>query len=120
MLDPDQISVAAGWLQILSVVAAVIFGIYRIRKSLDQRDTEMEKRLDTQIAVGASERERIMDQIEVLRTDLKKEFGGNSGGMREAINRISDTVERVDGKSNSLAVEVGELRGRFEQHMLKP
>jgi methyl-accepting chemotaxis protein len=120
MLEPDPVSVAAGWLQILSVVGAVIFGIYRIRKSLDHRDSEMEKRLDTQIAVGASERERIMDQIEVLRSDLNKEFGGNSGGMREAINRISDTMDRVDVKSNSLAVEVAELRGRYDQHMLKP
>jgi methyl-accepting chemotaxis protein len=112
-MTTDTISLLSQWVQILSVAAAVIFGLYRIRKAIDSRDNELEKRL----LVGDMERDQILKEIASFKSDLRREFGGNGGGMREAINRISDTVERVDVKTQSVAVEVADLRGRFEQHM---
>jgi methyl-accepting chemotaxis protein len=112
-MTPDTIALFSEWAQILSVAAALIFGLYRIRKALDSRDNELEKRL----LVGDMERDQILKEIAGFKSDLRKEFSGNSGGMREAINRISDTVERVDEKTQALAVEVADLRGRFEQHV---
>ena len=108
----DIFSVSAG-VDVLVVVVAIILGAWRIRQNIDKRDTELEMKL----LDGEGERKVILAEISGFKEDLKKEFGGNSGGMREAINRISDTVDRVDSKTNDLAVELGELRGRFEQHM---
>ena len=108
----DIFSISAG-VDVAVVIAAIILGAWRIRHNIDKRDNELEKKL----IEGEGERQLILAEIAGFKEDLKKEFGGNSGGMREAINRISDTVDRVDTKTNELAVEVGELRGRFEQHM---
>jgi archaellum component FlaC len=112
-MTTDMIALISEWVQILSVASAVIFSVYRVRKAIDARDNELEKRL----LVGDMERDQILKEIASFKSDLRREFGGNSGGMREAINRISDTVERVDMKTQSVAVDVADLRGRFEQHM---
>ena len=115
-MDSDSLQTARNVLEIGVIIGTIIIGLWRIRAAMDRRDAELEK----QAAVAEAERDSILKEIESFKSDLRREFGGNSGGMREAINRISVTVDRVDEKTNDLAVEVGELRGRFEQHMQRP
>jgi hypothetical protein len=112
-MDPDALNQARNVLEILVIVGAVIAGAWRIRAGIDKRGTDLE----IQMAHAESERDAILNELETLKVSLSREFGGNSGGMREAINRISITVDALDVKSNALSVEIGELRGRFDQHM---
>jgi methyl-accepting chemotaxis protein len=116
MLNPDQLALVAEWAQILSVLAAAIFGAYKVRQALDRRDAELENRIErTEV-----DRERLITELTDVKAQLRKEFSGNSGGIREAINRIGVTVERVDDKADRVALEVAELRGRFDQHLTEP
>lgn len=112
-MDQETLSTIKLIAELGALVIAVIVAVWRIRVALDKRDNDLEK----QLVEGESERKIILHEIESIKNDLHKEFGGNSGGMREAINRISATMDRVDAKTNDLAVEIGELRGRFDQHV---
>ena len=52
-------------------------------------------------------------------TDLKEKFdketGGNSGGMREAINTIRDTQIKEVEKAEAIATIVHRLEGQFSE-----
>lgn len=54
----------------------------------------------------------LQDQIQAIDLKLAAEFGGNSGGMRQAINEQNGTLTKY-------GEEIARLSGRFEQHMLE-
>ena len=71
----------ASIVQILSVFGGVLIGLWRIWRKIDihqskteQRSALMEQRLD----------------------NIQAQFGPNGGGLREAVNRISDAVMNID------------------------
>jgi archaellum component FlaC len=48
---------------------------------------------------------------------IESQFGPNGGGLREAVNRISETVNKMDSKLDSLGRELSQLKGEYEQHI---
>jgi archaellum component FlaC len=48
---------------------------------------------------------------------IESQFGPNGGGLREAVNRISETVNKMDNKLDSLGRELSQLKGEYEQHI---
>ena len=50
---------------------------------------------------------------------IEKQFGPNGGGLREAVNRISDAIGKIDTKLDHLGEEFFTLKGEFEQHTHK-
>lgn len=97
-----DISKLASAAQITSVVGGVIIGFWRIWRKIDQHQTNSEKR-------AALVEQRLNSMLE--------QFGPNGGGLREAVNRIGETVNRMDAKLDGVSVEFAQLKGEFHQHI---
>ena len=76
-----------------------LWGIWRKidkhQNNTDQRAALMEQRLD----------------------NIQAQFGPNGGGLREAVNRISDAVSKIDTKLDTVTQDVARLTGEFHQHI---
>ena len=88
--------------QIGSVVGAVFMGFWKVWRKIDthqansmQRSALMEQRLDL----------------------IQAQFGPNGGGLREAVNRISDNLHHIDSKLDSVSNDLAQLKGEFKQHV---
>jgi hypothetical protein len=60
----------------------------------------------------------LKETVKRLDARFKKEFDGNSGGSREAINNIARTQAAEVTKSEGIAYIVHRLEGAFEEHRL--
>ena len=59
----------------------------------------------------------LFEKIDELTVRLEKEFGGNSGGIRQAVNRIDGNVDGLHSYVTELARDYEHLRGRYDQHI---
>ena len=89
---------------------------------------------DHKESVGATiaaevDRQVKQDAMQATLKDLKEKFdketGGNSGGLREAVNNIQDRQARIKDildsearKSEVISAQVHELVGRFDEHRI--
>jgi len=99
----------AAWVQILWGTGAfiVFWGSILIQQK------RAEKRREVEFAL-------LQQQVTYIVERMNKEFGGNSGGAREAINSLKSTVETIDKKVDTHGEDLAELRGRFyERRNLK-
>ena len=97
-----DVGTAASIAQVSSVIGAVFLGLWRIWRKIDthqhsseQRSALMEQRLDM----------------------IQAQFGPNGGGLREAVNRISDSLHHMDSKLDSVSNDLAQLKGEFKQHV---
>lgn len=74
---------------------------YRVRKTLDTRDNETEKRM----IAADSERTEILAEITALTV---------------RVDRIADTLDRVDRNTHQVAVELARQSGQLEEHLHSP
>jgi hypothetical protein len=88
--------------QIVSVVGGILFALWKIWRKIDQHQANSAARSDVM--------ETRLDRIE-------SQFGPNGGGLREAVNRISYSVNSMDKKLDGVTKEVSELKGEFRQHV---
>jgi membrane-associated HD superfamily phosphohydrolase len=70
-----------------------------ITDRIEASDVETKKQID-----------ELRRRSEEDRLEMAKQFGGNGGGMREAINKVAGSIVPVVAK-------VENLTGRFEQHL---
>ena len=97
-----NISTVASIAQISSVVGAVFLGLWKIWRKIDTHQNNSEQR------------SALMEQ----RLDLiQAQFGPNGGGLREAVNRISDSLHRMDSKLDSVSNDLAQLKGEFKEHV---
>jgi hypothetical protein len=89
-----------------TVLAGSVAWVWRGRLALERRLRAIEEARAAEAAA-----------IEALRRNLDREFGGNGGGMREAINRMSTTLSAVDGRTLMLATDTTELRAKLDAHL---
>jgi archaellum component FlaC len=92
--------------QIVSVVSPALFGVYAIWRRIDKRQTE--SHIDTL---------RMSDKLDYIEQQFKVQFGGNGGGMREAINNIATKQDKIEGRVDTIAEDMANLRGKFDQHI---
>ena len=97
-----NLSNTASIAQIISVFGGILIGLWKIWRKIDQHQTNSAARSDLI--------ESRLDRIEV-------QFGPNGGGLREAVNRISSTVELMDKKIDHINRDVAYLQGEFKQHL---
>lgn len=97
-----SLDTAASVAQISSVIGGLLLGLWGIWRKIDkhqvhtdQRSALMEQRLD----------------------NIQAQFGPNGGGLREAVNRISDAVSKIDTKLDTVTSDVAKLTGEFHQHI---
>lgn len=95
-------SLAANIAQISSVVGGVLFGLWKIWRKIDVHQANSAARSDVM--------ESRLDRIE-------KQFGPNGGGLREAVNRISDAIHHIDTKLDTVSNDVAQLKGEFKEHV---
>lgn len=88
--------------QIVSVVGGILFGLWKIWRKIDQHQANSAARSEVI--------ETRLDRIEI-------QFGPNGGGLREAVNRISSTVEKMDKKIDYINRDLAHLQGEFKQHL---
>lgn len=100
------------WIEILTPAVLVISAGWKAWGVLQER-------LDAQDASMVLLTQSVANQKEAA----DKQFGGNSGGIREAINglvagqgRIEDRQERMEEKTDQAVRELAELRGSFDEH----
>lgn len=99
MLTVVDLDLAANAAQILSVVIPIFAGFFAWKRTLDRRDAEQAKRI-----------ERVSIKLDLI----EKQFGPNGGGLREAVNRISAAVEKMDERMMDLMKEHAELVGHVK------
>ena len=58
----------------------------------------------------------LTQKVEAITERMNKEFGGNSGGAREAINNLKVTVDNIDKKVDKQGEDLAKLTGRFDEH----
>lgn len=88
--------------QISSVVGAVLLGLWRIWRKIDVHQ-----------ANSAARSAVLETKVETIQA----QFGPNGGGLREAVNRISDTIGHMDRKLDGMNSELSQLKGEFKQHV---
>lgn len=88
--------------QIVAVVSAAFFGVYKIWKKIDARQEE----LCAKTMLLDSKLNRIESQ-----------FGPNGGGIREAVNNVSRTVLKIEDRVTKIGDDVAKLSGEFNQHI---
>lgn len=96
-LDTANITV-----QVLSLSSVLVTGVYGVWRRIDKRQQTLE--ICTQ---------RLEDKID----RIEHQFGPNGGGLREAVNNMSNTVSRIDGRVTKIGDDVARLTGEFNQHM---
>lgn len=102
------ISDASNMAQVASVACATVLGMYGVWRKIDQRQTETH--IDTL---------RINDKLDYIEQQFRVQFGGNGGGMREAINNMADQQDRLEHRVTKIGDDVANLRGKFDQHIVE-
>jgi predicted nucleic acid-binding Zn-ribbon protein len=59
------------------------------------------------------------ERLEAHLERIEKQFGPNSGGIREAVNNMSKNVLKIDDKVDKLSEDVAHLSGKFHQHVIE-
>ena len=92
--------------QVVSVAAPAVFGVYAIWRRIDKR--QIETHIDTL---------RINDKLDYIEQQFRIQFGGNGGGMREAINNIATKQDKIETRVDKISEDVANLKGKFSQHI---
>lgn len=79
-----------------------MIGLWRIWRKIDQHQSNS--------AMRSALIEQRLDRIET-------QFGPNGGGLREAVNNITDKLKHMDKKLDCVTQDVAKLSGEFNQHM---
>lgn len=80
-----DIETVRSWLEVAAILAGIVGAFWRYDHRQNERNAALNRRLDQQDSLAKA-----------VKDDLDKQFGGNGGGIREAINRIDDRLENVE------------------------
>lgn len=88
--------------QISSVVGGVLFALWKIWRKIDQHQASSSARSDI---------------LEVRLERIESQFGPNGGGLREAVNHISNNLKHMDAKLDNVSNDLAQLKGEFKEHV---
>lgn len=92
----------ASVVQISSVVGGMLFALWKIWRKIDQHQASSAARSDV---------------LEVRLERIESQFGPNGGGLREAVNRISNNLDHMDIKLDNVSSNLAQLKGEFKEHV---
>jgi len=101
MLD---LSTTANIAQISSVVVPCSFAVYKVWRRVDRRQSKLEFDLI-----------RVSDKLDFI----VKQFGNNGGGIRQAVNELTEKVCHIEQRQIQIGDKVARLDGKFEQHIVE-
>ena len=93
---------ARNWAELGVIAAGIIGGGWRIMRRL-------ERRLDKQDLLTAAQ----IEEIKSIKDENARQYGGNSGGMREAINQL---VKGQDEIKSDLKYQRTRLDAHIDSH----
>jgi hypothetical protein len=99
-----NLSTAANVAQIGSVVAPCAFAMYGVWRKIDRRQSKLEFDLI-----------RVSDKLDFI----VKQFGNNGGGLRQAVNELTEKVCHIGDRQIEIGNKVARLDGKFEQHIVE-
>lgn len=85
-------------------VGSTLLGVFAIWRRIDRRQARTESKVEA---------------IDVRLERIEKQFGPNGGGLREAVNNMAHTVEKIDGRVTKIGDDVARLSGQFDQHIIE-
>jgi archaellum component FlaC len=88
--------------QILSVVGGMLFALWKIWRKIDQHQANSAARSDI---------------LEIRLDRIESQFGPNGGGLREAVNNISNNLKHIDTKLDNVSNDLSQLKGEFKEHV---
>ena len=99
-----DLSTAANVAQISSVVVPCGVAIYGVWRKIDKRQSKFELDLV-----------RVSDKLDFI----VRQFGNNGGGLRQAVNELTDKVCQIESRQITIGDKVARLEGKFEQHIVE-
>jgi hypothetical protein len=88
--------------QIASIVGGVLFALWKIWRKIDIHQANSAARSDV---------------LEVRLDRIESQFGPNGGGLREAVNHISNNLQNMDAKLDNVSNNLSQLKGEFKEHV---
>jgi archaellum component FlaC len=88
--------------QIASIVGGLLFALWKIWRKIDQHQANSAARSDV---------------LEVRLDRIESQFGPNGGGLREAVNHISNNLKHMDVKLDNVSNDLSQLKGEFKEHV---
>jgi len=88
--------------QVASVLGGMLFALWKIWRKIDQHQASSAARSDV---------------LEVRLDRIESQFGPNGGGLREAVNRISNNLQHMDAKLDNVSNDLSQLKGEFKEHV---
>jgi hypothetical protein len=88
--------------QVASVLGGMLFALWKIWRKIDQHQANSAARSDV---------------LEVRLDRIESQFGPNGGGLREAVNRISNNLQHMDAKLDKVSNDLSQLKGEFKEHV---
>ena len=99
-----DLSTVANIAQISSVVVPCGFAIYGVWRKIDKRQSKFE--IDLM---------RVGDKLDFIIS----QFGPNGGGLRQAVNELTEKVCHIEDRQIQIGDKVARLDGKFEQHIVE-
>lgn len=99
-----ELSTVANLAQIGSVVVPCGFAVYSVWRKIDKRQSKLEFDLI-----------RVSDKLDFI----VKQFGHNGGGIRQAVNELTEKVCHIGDRQIEIGDKVARLDGKFEQHIVE-
>jgi ABC-type nickel/cobalt efflux system permease component RcnA len=99
-----NLDTVASVMQIFSVVVPFGFGVWSVWRKVDKRQSKLEFDLI-----------RVSDKLDFI----VKQFGHNGGGLRQAVNELTEKVCHIEDRQIDIGDKVARLDGKFEQHIVE-
>jgi len=99
-----DLSTAANLAQISSVIVPCGFAIYGVWRKIDKRQSKFEIDLV-----------RVSEKLDLI----IRQFGPNGGGLRQAVNELTEKVCHIEDRQIQIGDKVARLDGKFEQHIVE-
>jgi hypothetical protein len=92
------------WSQIASIVVPAVGTVWAVWRKMDRAQVE-----------ARFEMLRISDKLDFI----EKQFGPNGGGIRQAVNELTDKMSKIEERQIGIGDKVAELSGKFTQHIIE-
>ena len=97
-----NLSDTSSLVSIVSFFAAILAGAFGIWRRIELRQNEFQ-----------SQQARITDRLNFI----AEQFGPNGGGLRQAVNEMSNKIDKIEQRQITIGDKLAHLQGEFDNHI---
>jgi hypothetical protein len=97
-----NLSDTSSLVSIVSFFAAILAGAFGIWRRIESRQNEFQ-----------SQQLRICDRLNFI----VDQFGPNGGGLRQAVNEMSNKIDKIEQRQITIGDKLAHLQGEFDNHI---